>query len=90
MNNNKATSSNLLIIVIIPILFGVFCAFLLGLFICGISIVSFIHGINFIETTATIVDVKQNGHSDTYYPIYEFEVEGKKYEQKDFRQVVKI
>ena len=32
----------------------------------------------YIETTAVVVGARQEEHSEIYYPIYEFEVDGKK------------
>lgn len=84
MNNNNNVSIKTRITVSIPLIIVLFFISLFGLFLASIPIISFVQELNYVETTATIVDAKQEGHSATYYPIYEFEVDGKKVQAEGF------
>ncbi len=50
---------------------------LVGIFLVGSSLGSFILHHNYIETEATIVDSKYDKETKEYYPVYEYEYNGK-------------
>ena len=50
--------------------------FFIGILMVIVTVISFVHNSYYVETTATIVDVKKSGN--TYIPIYEYTVDGKK------------
>lgn len=83
-NKNVEMSMTTKLLIIIPLaIFSIFFI-LLGLFWLIIIISSTIHNFTYIETTATVVDAKQEDHSSIYYPIYEFEVDGKTVQAEGF------
>lgn len=61
-----------------------FLLFLFGLFIFLVSFISFIRDRSFIETTAVVVDIREDDSSDFYYPILEYSVKGKKIKGEGF------
>ena len=52
--------------------------FLVTLIFSTLTLLLSVHSITYVETTATIVDIKYNEEDDEYYPVYEFEVNGEK------------
>lgn len=61
-----------------------FLFLLLGLFSFLVSFLSFIHDRTYIETTAVVVDIREDDSLDFYYPILEYSVNGKKIRGEGF------
>lgn len=57
---------------LIPHLVTSIPVFLLGLFMLFINIMSLIHNMTYIETTAKVVDTRYDSDSNCYVPIYEY------------------
>lgn len=64
------------VLMLLPTVIAFSIPFLIFLFLTIISLVSFIKSTTYVETTATIVDIKQKG--DGFVGIYEFDYNGSK------------
>lgn len=77
-NNNiiSNVSKGTIFLILIPKIIVLFIVFLIGLFIFGTSIFSYINSKDYIETTAVIVNVRYDSGKDLYYPIYQYDYNG--------------
>ena len=91
MEDNKNLISNLskttIFLILIPKIIISFIILLIGLFIFVTSVFSYINSKDFIETTAVVVDVRYDLEKELYYPIYEYDYNGKMVQADGFPSV---